>query len=177
MLLAGDEFGRTKGGNSNAWCQDNETSWINWNMTQSRMSLLGFTKDLIAFRKAHRIFHMPHQLKQMDYGKNGYPDLSYHGGRAWYPELEAYSRHVGIMYCGEYTKYAQLEPEDFYYVALNSHWEEHSLALPNLPKGKSWYELVCTETCKDGFHQEKRLLENQKGYLAAPRSCAILVGK
>lgn len=177
MLLAGDEFGRTKGGNSNAWCQDNETSWLNWNMTQSRMSLLGFTKDLIAFRKAHRIFHMPQQLKQMDYGKNGYPDLSYHGSRAWYPELEAYSRHVGIMYCGEYTKYAQLEPEDFYYVALNSHWEEHSLALPNLPKGKSWYELVCTETCKDGFHREKRLLENQKEYLAAPRSCAILVGK
>ena len=176
MLLAGDEFGRTKGGNSNAWCQDNEISWINWKLSQSRAALLAFTKALIAFRREHRIFHMPEQLKYMDYGKNGYPDVSYHGSRAWYPDLDAYSRHVGIMYCGEYAKYAQAEPESFYYVALNSHWEEHTLALPNLPKGKSWYELVSTETCKDGFLQEKRLLDNQKEYPVSPRSCAILVG-
>lgn len=176
MLLAGDEFGRTKGGNSNAWCQDNEISWINWKLSQRRTALLEFTKALIAFRKSHRIFHMPQQLKYMDYGKNGYPDVSYHGSRAWYPDLDAYSRHVGIMYCGEYTKYENAEPEDFYYIALNSHWEEHILALPNLPKGKSWYELVSTATCPDGFLQEKRLLENQKEYPAAPRSCTILVG-
>lgn len=176
MLLAGDEFGRTKSGNSNAWCQDNEISWINWNMTKSRSALLNFTKELIAFRKAHRIFHMPQQLKHMDYGKNGYPDVSYHGTRAWYPDLDAYSRHIGIMYCGEYTKYVQEAPEYFYYVALNAHWEEHGLGLPNLPKGKHWYELATTEHGSSGFRKEKALLPNQKEYLAQPRTVTILVG-
>lgn len=176
MLLAGDEFGRTKGGNSNAWCQDNEVSWINWNLNQSRRELLAFTKDLIAFRKSHRIFHMPEQLKNMDYGKNGYPDISYHGTRAWYPDFDAYSRHIGIMYCGEYTKYAGGKPEDFYYVALNSHWESHVLALPNLPKGKCWYEIISTSRGTGAFLKEKILLENQKEFLTAPRSCSILIG-
>lgn len=177
MLLAGDEFGRTKGGNNNAWCQDNDISWINWNLNQSRSAQLTFVKGLIAFRKSHRIFHMPHQLKSMDYGKNGYPDVSCHGTRAWYPDFEAYNRHIGIMYCGEYVKYVQKNAEDFYYVAFNSHWEEHALALPNLPKGKNWYEIMSTDKVGNEFSEEEQLLENQKEFLAVPRSCTILVGK
>jgi len=176
MLLAGDEFGRTKGGNSNAWCQDNEISWINWNLNQNRREILAFTKELITFRKEHRIFHMPNQLKLMDYGKNGYPDISYHGTKAWYPDFDTYSRHIGIMYCGEYAKYAKGKPDDFFYVALNSHWESHILALPNLPKGKHWYEIFSTEKEKGRFRKEKLLLENQKEFRVAPRSSAILVG-
>lgn len=177
MLLAGDEFGRTRGGNSNAWCQDNEISWINWKLGRSRRELLEFTRELIAFRKAHKIFHMPLQLRYMDYGKNGYPDVSYHGTRAWYSDFDAYSRHIGIMYCGEYAKYAGGEPEDFFYVALNAHWEPHVLALPNLPKGRLWYVLMSTETGVDGFLEKELLLENQKELIAAPRSSAILIGK
>lgn len=176
MLLAGDEFGRTKGGNNNAWCQDNEISWINWNLNQSRTALLAYTKELILFRKQHRIFHMPFQLRNMDYGKNGYPDISYHGTRAWYPDLSTYNRHVGIMYCGEYAKYAKEEADDFFYMALNSHWEEHTLALPNLPKDRRWYELFSTGEGDGGFLTEKLLLENQKEFTIAPASSAILAG-
>lgn len=177
MLLAGDEFGRTKGGNNNAWCQDNDISWINWNLNQSRSAQLAFVKALIAFRKEHRIFHMPNQLKSMDYGKNGYPDVSCHGTRAWYADYDAYNRHIGIMYCGEYVKYVQENTEDFYYVAFNSHWEEHALALPNLPKGKSWYEIMSTDKVGNEFLEKEQLLENQKEFMAVPRSCTILVGK
>ena len=176
MLLAGDEFGRTKGGNNNAWCQDNEISWINWNLNQNRVSLLAFTKELIAFRKKHRIFHMPSPLRNMDYGKNGYPDISCHGTRAWYPEPDTYSRHFGIMYCGEYAKYIGEKPDNFFYLAFNSHWEEHILALPKLPKGKSWHKLLCTGEGNGDFLNEKLLLEDQKEYMAAPRSGTILIG-
>jgi isoamylase len=54
MLLGGDEMGRTQGGNNNAYCQDNETTWFNW--TNADTALLDYTKHLIAFRRAHPVF-------------------------------------------------------------------------------------------------------------------------
>ena len=51
MLLAGDEMGRTQGGNNNAYCQDNETSWIDWSLDDRKKNLLDFTRRLIALRQ------------------------------------------------------------------------------------------------------------------------------
>jgi glycogen operon protein len=55
MLLGGDEIGRTQQGNNNAYCQDNEISWFDWNLDEHRRQLLEFTRGLIAFRKAHPV--------------------------------------------------------------------------------------------------------------------------
>ncbi len=53
MLLAGDEFGRTQRGSNNAYCQDNEISWVNWSLLETNRELFEFTKQLIALRKKH----------------------------------------------------------------------------------------------------------------------------
>ncbi|WP_262031334.1 glycogen debranching protein GlgX [Microvirga sp. Mcv34] len=55
MLLGGDEFRRTQGGNNNAYCQDNETSWHDWTRADRHKDLVGFVSDLIALRKAHPV--------------------------------------------------------------------------------------------------------------------------
>ncbi len=55
MLLGGDEIGRTQGGNNNAYCQDNEISWFDWSSVDA--DLLEFTRQLIAFRRRHPVFH------------------------------------------------------------------------------------------------------------------------
>jgi len=55
MLLAGDEFRRTQGGNNNAYCQDNETSWIDWQFLEKHKDIFRFTRSMIAFRQAHPI--------------------------------------------------------------------------------------------------------------------------
>jgi glycogen operon protein len=55
MLLAGDEMGRTQGGNNNAYCQDNELSWVDWRLDEGRLRLLEFTSRLIAFRHRHPV--------------------------------------------------------------------------------------------------------------------------
>jgi glycogen operon protein len=55
MLLGGDEMGRTQGGNNNAYCQDNEISWFDWSNTKEHLELLGFTRRLMDFRKAHPV--------------------------------------------------------------------------------------------------------------------------
>jgi glycogen operon protein len=64
MLLGGDEFGRTQIGNNNAYCQDNEISWINWNLLGEYSQLHRFCRELIAFRKSNPAFtrkvYFPH---------------------------------------------------------------------------------------------------------------------
>jgi isoamylase len=56
MLLAGDEMGRTQGGNNNAYCQDNETSWLDWGMAEAERDLLQFTETLAGLRRDHPVF-------------------------------------------------------------------------------------------------------------------------
>jgi glycogen operon protein len=60
MLLAGDEMGRTQGGNNNAYCQDNDVSWVSWNLTPEQESLLEFVRTLIQHRQAHPILRRRH---------------------------------------------------------------------------------------------------------------------
>lgn len=63
MLLMGDEFGRSQQGNNNAYCQDNEISWMNWVLSQDQRKLLEFTKRVIALRKKHPSLHRTHFFK------------------------------------------------------------------------------------------------------------------
>jgi glycogen operon protein len=56
MLLAGDEIGRTQGGNNNAWCQDNEISWLDWDLDEDKEQLLEFTRRLVRLRRDHHVF-------------------------------------------------------------------------------------------------------------------------
>jgi isoamylase len=56
MLLAGDEMGRTQGGNNNAYCQDNETSWLDWSLAEAERDLLAFTESLAGLRRNHAVF-------------------------------------------------------------------------------------------------------------------------
>jgi isoamylase len=56
MLLAGDEFGRTQNGNNNAYCQDNDTSWVDWTLAAGKADLIDFVRELIVLRREHPVF-------------------------------------------------------------------------------------------------------------------------
>jgi glycogen operon protein len=60
MLCGGDEIGRTQHGNNNAYCQDNELSWFDWDLDERRRALLDFTRSIIAVRRTHPLFHLHH---------------------------------------------------------------------------------------------------------------------
>ena len=70
---------------------------------------------------------MAGEPKIMDYLSCGRPDVSYHGVKAWRPELENFRRQIGIMYCGEYGKKPDGTADDSFFVAYNMHWEPHEL--------------------------------------------------
>lgn len=177
MLFSGDEFGRTCQGNNNPYCQDNEISWLNWNWSKRGKELYEFTKSLIAFRMGHRILHMPEQLRMMDYGAVGRPDLSYHGSRAWYLDMDTYARHVGVFYCGEYARYAaDGKAEEDIYVAYNSHWEEHRFDLPRPSGRKVWKRVIHTFCGELPFVEtEPVVLDEQKRLVVPPRSIVVLI--
>jgi isoamylase len=75
MLLGGDELGRSQGGNNNAWCQDNEISWYDWELDERSERLLEFARRLIAFRRAHPIFRRRVFFTGSDPRGSGLPDV------------------------------------------------------------------------------------------------------
>lgn len=180
LLLAGDEFGNSQGGNNNAYCQDNEISWLNWKQLETNQDIYEFVKHAVAFRKKHPVFHMEREPRIMDYKSCGRPDMSYHGENAWRPEFENFRRQLGILYWGPYGIREGGKEDDTFYVAFNMHWEPHVFGLPRLPKGQMWH--VAFDTSRDavnGFYPEgeEPMLKNQSQTVIPPRSIVVLCGK
>jgi isoamylase len=178
LLLSGDEFGRTKGGNNNSYCQDNEVSWLNWKLLHTNRALFAFVKHAIAFRKAHPVFHYPQEPKVLDTLALGLPDVSYHGVNAWQPEFENWRRQLGILYCGDYAKQENGDRDRSFYVLYNMHWEPHEFALPNPEKGDAWFVAMDTaDEEHNGFYPagEERYLTEQKKYMMPERCIVVLV--
>ena len=179
LLLSGDEFGNTKSGNNNSYCQDNEVSWLNWNQCNTNRDIYEFTKHVIAFRKKHPVFSGPAEPRVMDYLACGYPDVSYHGVQTWHPEFENFRRQLGILYCGEYGKKADGSSDNYFFIAYNMHWEPHEFALPKLPGKFAWHVAINTaEHEVNGIYPDgKELkLKDQKRFMVTARTIVVFMG-
>ena len=180
LMLAGDEFGNSKSGNNNAYCQDNDMSWLNWNQQKTNRDIWEFAKFIINFRKNHPVFHMEEEPLNMDYLACGHPDVSFHGEKAWRPEYENFRRQLGVLYCGEYGKKEDGSPDDYFYVMYNMHWEPHEFGPPSPPKGCRWHVAVDTSLSRiNGFYRpgEEPPVEDQRRYTVDGRTAVVLIGK
>lgn len=179
LILAGDEFENSQGGNNNPYCIDGETTWLNWKKAEPASEMQIFVRELIAFRQENKILHMRKPLMASDSFSCGFPDVSYHGGNAWYHVMENYNRHIGILYCSYYAQDALPECREnqkndtqrfeLIYIAYNMHWEPHELALPKLPEGAAWTVCCCSAAPAEAV----RLLNDRMVQLA-PRTVAVL---
>jgi len=141
MLLSGDEFMNTQFGNNNAYCQDNEISWLDWDDLERNRDVFDFFRKLIAFRKAHPVLRRPDFFTS--HNSSGYPELSFHGEEPWKLDMTAPFLTFGFMYA-EPAKDFGVDRDSFIYCAVNAHWEPHSLALPIIPEGFRWETVVYT---------------------------------
>lgn len=173
MLLSGDEFLNSQEGNNNAYCQDNETGWVNWNKTSYSKEMITFVKQLIELRKQHPIFHNPNELRGMDYISCGTPDISFHGTKAWYPDYSNYSRTIGVMLSGEYAMVDHTTADQSCYLVYNMHWETHTFDLPHLIRGREWEVVWMTEACACKL----KSVATQKQIELGPRSMAVLMSR
>lgn len=130
MMYAGDEFLNTQYGNNNAYCQDNEISWLNWDLLLENHKISQFVKEMIRFRKKHPVLRSR--------GKNalcGLPSVSFHGEEPW-KFKEDYENHLlGVLFAG---REKDSDTDDIVYVMMNMHWEPHTVRLPELPLDYFW---------------------------------------
>lgn len=179
MILSGDEMGNTQFGNNNAYCQDNEIGWLNWDNLEKNVDLYNYFQKIIAFRKQHKVLRHEYHLGYCDYKNTGYPDISWHGVKAWIPDATYNNLTIAFMLNGCYAETDGV-PDDFVYVAMNMHWEMHGFELPQLPEGKFWHIFANTDVAAPFDIVEpgdEILMDNQHEVLVGARSVVILVGK
>jgi len=146
MLLAGDEVGRTQGGNNNAYCLDSEINWHNWYWDDPKWRLLNFTKKMIRLRKAHPIFRRRDFFKGVAVGDGGRKDVAWlmPDGHEMTPEEwdKDFARSLGMWLNGDElpeTDERGLSLHDASFIVLfNAHHDQIDFHLPDPGAGGSW---------------------------------------
>jgi isoamylase len=177
MFLMGDEVGRTKGGNNNTYCHDNELNWLDWSLMDTNKDLYRFFKHSIAFRHAHPVLRNKDHFRNQDYVGSGYADISWHGTRAWNADWSG--NVIAFMLCGKHAKGGS-EEDDYIYVAANMHWDALPFELPGLPANMKWHVFANTglESPRDCWEPgSEPVVEDPYNFLVGGRSIAILVGR
>jgi glycogen operon protein len=176
MILMGDEVGRSQHGNNNAYCQDNEVSWLDWGLREASAGLFRFVQCSIAFRKAHPVLRDRSVVAHS--GGDG-AHVSWHGTRAWHAEWGGHARTLAVLIGG--GSYRSLAgAADTIYVAMNMHWEPHAFELPALPAGEQWHLFADTYLDPPGDvwpPGSEPVLEDQRELRVGDRSVVVLVGR
>jgi isoamylase len=167
MLQAGDEFGRTQRGNNNAYCQDNEISWVDWRLRGANHDLLEFVRLLAQLRRMHVEFRRETFLKGAA-SRASVKDVAWLSVRGtemtqgdWH---DANLRTLGIWF-GEHTGSVE-----HFLLLVNCGDSELSFALPSAPGGGPWIRLF--DTALAGIAANS--LGAAQSYLLIPHSAALL---
>lgn len=153
MISHGDEYGRTQLGNNNAYCQDNEIAWMNWNWTSEQRQLFEFTRRIIAIRKEHPVTHRRRYFKNRQIQGEGIKDIRWlntDGIDMSREEWEtSFIRCMGMLLNGELMQemdeYGNNLRADILLILVNSYWEPISFTLPHEVVGSQWNVLVDTD--------------------------------
>ncbi len=189
MICGGDEIGRTQRGNNNAYCQDNELSWFDWNLDDARRAFLEFTRAMIDLRKSHPNLHRRKFFQDRridpeapDREVDGKTEIDIQWLRTDGQEMAQEEWHTGWVRCiglklngqtlDDVNGAGELIRDDTFLILLNPHHEPVRFTLPPPREGTAWEMLVDTG-CKaaPGTSKPRRL---RKTYQLIPRSLAVL---
>jgi glycogen operon protein len=179
MLLAGDEIGRTQQGNNNAYCQDNDLSWVDWHPDRSRRELLAFTQRLICLFHQHpvlrrRRFFQGRRIRGSEVKDLAWfrPDSKEMSDEDW---ENPYARCLGLRLAGdaieEVDERGNRIVDDTLLLLFNAHYEPIPFVLPaHRPKVR--WELVL-DTREATGQRRYRLLRGGAPYELEARSLAV----
>ena len=167
MLLMGDEVLRTQQGNNNAYCQDNETSWYDWDLTTGSADLLRFVRGFLEVRKRLTLFTDRHF-----WGEPGSATVAWHGVDIGQPDFSDDSHTLAL-------ELSQPGCAEHLHIIFNAYWEPLDFALPDLPADQLWHRLVDTAlpSPEDLSDPPRPLSPGQNRYTVGARSTVILTAK
>ncbi len=164
MLCGGDEIGRTQQGNNNAYCQDNEISWYDWNLDERRRRLLEFTRELIALRRAHPNLRRRKFFQDREVRHSSLKDIAWYGNDGEEMTQEQWNagwmRSIALMYNGntldQVDDMGQPICDDSFLILLNSYHDCVTYTLPDSPQGHGWTLIMDTHDIEQPFKNEAR---------------------
>jgi isoamylase len=180
MINGGDEFGRTQQGNNNAYCQDNEISWFNWNWTQEQQLLFEFTRTLTELRRNHPVFRRPKYFAGKRIRGSDVKDI------AWFSPNGAemkesdwtngFSKCLGMLLSGSARDVRDSEGEpiqdDTYLLLMNAHYEPLTFILPGREEIR--WQTVLNTVLATGFSEEREITPAGEEIELTERSLRLL---
>jgi isoamylase len=180
MLLAGDGTGHTQQGNNNAYCQDNEISWLNWDLTDQDRELLAFVQRMIAIRKQHPVFHRRNFFQGRPIKGAGIKDILWltPSGLEMTDEewKQSHAQTLGMLLSGDALEERGERGESIrdnnFLLLINANHENKPFTLPPVGPEARWRALVDT-TWDD--HTRRSMHESGEVYPLQGRSLALLI--
>jgi glycogen operon protein len=180
MILMGDEIRRTQEGNNNAYCQDNEISWMNWDFTRTNADVFRFVRLAIRFRLSHRALLRPEFLTGQTLSSHLPPDVAWFGEDGKPADWSKLDQFVAYRLVGSHASViTDCDPCDFY-IIFNSSIRDITVTVAPPPSGKKWFRAVDTsyDTPFDIMEPgSEEILLNQEKYVVLSRSSVVLVSK
>ena len=180
MIVAGDELGRTQRGNNNAYCQDNETSWLDWSLDERRRALLAFAQRLIALRRDHPAFRRRDFFQGRALYGAGAKDISWYKPDATEMTEDAWehehARALAVYLAGEALtetdRRGNRVTDENFLLLFNADAQPVEFTLPAQLGPGAWHVLV--DTAHEQGLQPNGTFEPGARYPAQPRSLALL---
>ncbi|HEX7012953.1 MAG TPA: glycogen debranching protein GlgX [Steroidobacteraceae bacterium] len=179
MLLAGDEAGHTQHGNNNAYCQDNELTWLAWSIDPEDEQLLHFTRALIKLRREHRVFRRPRFFQNREIHGAAVRDILWldptgaeMSEQQW---RESSARSLAVALAGRHLdekdeRGQRVFDSDFCFL-VNAHHESVDFRLPPQPEDARW--ALVFDTRNAAFETEPRVFSPGETYSLEGRSLAL----
>ncbi|WP_088891565.1 glycogen debranching protein GlgX [Leptolyngbya ohadii] len=180
MLVCGDEMGRSQKGNNNAYCQDNELSWLHWDLQEDNEQLLNFTRELIHFRRNHPVFRRRKWFQGRAIRGSGVNDIAWFNpdGKRMTEEQwhDGFAKAIGIFLNGQEIltpgAFGERIVDDSFLVFFNAHYEPLDFYLPAGLDKWAWIKLIDT-TSPRMIEDGDRFVED-KPITVADRSIVLL---
>jgi len=185
MLLAGDEIGHTQRGNNNAYCQDNDISWLEWqDIRPEDETLHEFVRYLVHLRRQHRVFSRPRFFRGEVVSEAGLKDITWvtpEGvevtGEYWGNQS---ALSLGYVLCGAagefFTRGGQRDMDESFLVMMNAYYGDLNFRFPRLPARMVWKALVDTAE-PTGIAKDGRLWQPGESYPLRGHSFALFINR
>lgn len=178
MILGGDEFLRTQGGNNNAYCQNNDISWYNWDLKKKNNEIFSFIKKLIKFRKRHPAFHRNEFYLGKDSNFNEIHDITWYNRYGNKPDWIHMDHCLAYRLDGTEAEIDADKDDNDFYLMFNAGINNQSFRICSPPEGTVWFRAMDTSLSGEediSLNGNEEYLENQEEYIVRAKSVVVLL--